>query len=366
MRQFIFSNYDAPGNPYYSGGGARAIHEIARELAARHRLTVVTGRFPGSGDENVDGVHYRRLGPAGAGPRLGQLLFQFLLPLAARRFEGDLWVESLTPPFSTACLPWFSRRPVVALTQVLAGEAMSRKYKLPFGAIERWGLKAYRQAVATSEHLRGRLLAANPRLNVRVIPNGVPRELVERPVRKTEEHLLFLGRLDVHQKGLDLLLEAVARLQGEPPLPWVVAGAGTPADEAFVRRRIGELGLGGQVRLAGRVDDAGKEDLLRRAMLLAMPSRFEASPLVAIEAFCFQTPVVLFGIPELAGLPDSACVRAPPFDVGALARTIRELAGDGARRQALGRAGKEFAHRFAWDDLARQYEDFFESILANR
>ena len=68
-----------------------------------------------------DGVRYRQLPVAWAGPRGGQLLFHALLPFAARRIPHDLWIESFTPPFSTSFLPLFSRAPVVGFAQSLSG-----------------------------------------------------------------------------------------------------------------------------------------------------------------------------------------------------------------------------------------------------
>jgi glycosyltransferase involved in cell wall biosynthesis len=360
----VFSNYDALGNPYYSGGGARAIHEIARRLAARHEVRVVTGDYPGARSEFIDGVAYERLGWANAGPRLGQLLFQFRLPGRAARGDYDLWVESLTPPFSTAFLPWFTRRPVVALTQVLSGAAMARKYRLPFGWVERQGLGRYRFAVALSSHLKRVVEAASPGIRVAVIPNGVSRELIDREGDRSEDHVLFLGRIDIEQKGLDLLLEAVGRIGPRLGFPVVIAGAGPRSDEAFLERRLQELGLEGLVRWTGRVGEAERDGLMRRALVMAMPSRFEASPLVLIEAFCHRVPVVLFDIPELGDIPGDCCVKVPAFDVAAYGEALLEVAGDPARRRALGAAGKAYARRFDWDELAQQYERFFESILS--
>ncbi|MBM3881589.1 MAG: glycosyltransferase family 4 protein [Verrucomicrobia bacterium] len=366
QRTILFSNYDAPGNPYYGGGGAHAIHAVASRLARRHAVTVLTWRYPGARAEVVDGVRYERVGFGRGDPRLAQLIYQFLLPVQLRRFEWDLWIESLTPPFSTACLPWFTRRPVVALTQVLAGKGMTRAYRLPFATVERLGLRAYRYAIALSAHLQSELLAANPRLRVAVIPNGVSRDLIELQVERDEAHLLFLGRLDVAQKGLDLLLDALAQSQPPPTLPVVIAGAGTPRDQAWLARRLAELGLAKWVRTVGRVGPAEKHELLRRAQLLLLPSRFEASPIVPLEACCYAVPVVLFDLPDLAELPPHACVKVPPWDTAAYAQAIVTLARDAPRRRALGQAAKAFVREFDWDTLAARYEDFFESILETR
>jgi glycosyltransferase involved in cell wall biosynthesis len=103
--------------------------------------------------------------------------------------------------------------------------------------------------------------------------------------------------------------------------------------------------------------------LLSRAAFLVMPSRFEASPLVLVEAFCYQLPVVLFAIPELAELPETCCVKAPAFNTKELGQAMLALSQDPGRRQALGLASKELARNFDWDDLAAAYEDFLNYVV---
>jgi len=56
-------------------------------------------------------------------------------------------------------------------------------------------------------------------------------------------------------------------------------------------------------------------------------------------------------------------VKVKPFDVAGLSRAMFHLLRDDPRRAALGRAAKEYSRHFDWDDLARRYEDFFETVL---
>lgn len=336
---------------------------VARRLARRHQVQWICGAYPGAPSGVVDGVRIRRLGAGWLGPKVGQLWFQFRLPFLAWRADYDIWVESLTPPFSTACLPWFTSRPVVALTQVLAGQAMSAKYRLPFAAVERAGLRRYRYAVATSAYLRRVLLKIQPAMRVVLIPNGVEGAFLRTARHEADRHVLFLGRLDVHQKGLDLLLEAWAR-EPRPSLPLVLAGAGVPRDEAWVRCRVRELGLEEAVQLPGRVDGQARHRLFGEAALFVLPSRFEASPLVLPEAFAYGLPTVMFAIPELEGYPQSCCRKVPPFDVEAFAAAVRELLQAPERRRAMGERAQQEATRYDWDRLAAQYEAFLCEIAA--
>jgi glycosyltransferase involved in cell wall biosynthesis len=361
--KLVFSNYDDLKNPYYAGGGARAIHEVAKRLAMRHDVVVLTGCYPGSQDEIVEGVRYHRIGCTRLGPKSGQLNFQFLLPWRVRQTDFDVWIESLTPPFSTACIQLFTKKPVVALAQILGGRAMGRKYGLPFGVVERIGLKSYRYAIAPSQFIRSELHRANPRLKIIVIPNGISEELIEQKVVKEDRHILFLGRIDVEQKGLDLLLNAYKEIEPAIQFPLIVAGSGVAKDEEFVTRRITELGLENRVLVIGRVAGREKKEALRQAAFFVMPSRFEAFPLAALEAFCYRLPVIHFAIPELDMLPEACCCKVEAFDESRFAKRMLTLAADLSLRHSMGAAAKSFVRDFNWTKLAGLYEQFLTDVI---
>ena len=126
--KIIISSYDDLKNPYYAGGGAVVVHEVFKRLKESYKVKVITGKYPGSIDEIVDGVVYERIGTNFFGPRLGQLIFQVILPFYALTEKFDLWVESFTPPFSTAFLPLFSKKPVVGLVHMLSAQDMQMSW----------------------------------------------------------------------------------------------------------------------------------------------------------------------------------------------------------------------------------------------
>lgn len=96
----------------------------------------------------------------------------------------------------------------------------------------------------------------------------------------------YVGRLS-HEKGPDVLIEALARSRSLRQLRVLVAGAGPL--EAEVRQRANELGLD-LVEFLGWVDDA--RSVLRRVDVLVLPSRVEAVPLVLVEALATGCRVV--------------------------------------------------------------------------
>jgi phosphatidylinositol alpha-mannosyltransferase len=365
--KIIFSSYDDLKNPRYAGGGARAIHEVARRLAVSHEVTVVTGRYPGARDETVDGVRYERVGWFAGSPKLGQAAFHFALARQVRNQDFDVWFESFTPPFSTSCLQLFTRRPVVGLVHMLSGEDMQRKYRLPFHRLERAGLQTYRHCIVLTKESGERIRRVNPSVSVEVIPNGIERPKDSDAIGDKKRHVLFLGRIEVNQKGLDILVRAYARVSESIGYPLAIAGAGTEGDERTLRTLVAEYGLGDRVEFLGKVDGEKKIEVLRQAACLAIPSRFETFSLSALEAMAFDVPVVAFALPSLQWMPSEAVVKIEPFDEPAFAKAlcvaVRGDKASGVGGKALGDA---FWNQYDWDAIARRYEQYLEKVVGEK
>ncbi|NTW15057.1 MAG: glycosyltransferase family 4 protein [Candidatus Moranbacteria bacterium] len=350
----IFSNYDDIANPAYGGGGARAIHEVTKRLAKESDVTVITGTYPGAVDMVIDGVRYERIGTYAFGPKLGQLIYSLLLPFVAWRKSFDVWYESLTPPFSCSFLPIFARGPVVALVHMLSGEDMRRKYRLPFHLVERAGLRLYRRFVVLSEVLASQVRRSNPGADIAVIPNGV--DMPQEPAHpETGKHVLFIGRTEVDQKGLDLLVSAWSSVASRVSLQLLIAGSGQVAETQRLKEIVEDSGCSDSIRLVGHVTGAEKDSLFRDAALVAIPSRFETFSMVALEAFSYGLPVVSFDIPNMRWFPDEVAIRIDPFDTVSFGKTIASLLDDPDRRRRMGAAARESMCSYDWDDIAERY-----------
>ena len=209
--KIIFSTFDDIKNPIYAGGGAFAIHEVAKHLGKKYDVTVVCGNYNGAKNENIEGVDYKHIGLTFFGSRLAQLFFHFTLPFYVLTERFDLWIESFTPPFSTSFTPLFTRKPVIALVHMLGADDMTRKYHLPFSIIENFGLKFYKQFIVLTKYSMKKIRRYNSSAQIQIIGNGV--NLPIQPNHLSNNgNLSFLGRIEVDQKGIDLLLEAYSKL----------------------------------------------------------------------------------------------------------------------------------------------------------
>ena len=100
--------------------------------------------------------------------------------------------------------------------------------------------------------------------------------------------LLFVGQC-VPRKGLDLLLAALAQLNG---LDWTLDVVGDGADRLQLERQSQDLGLAGKVTFAGALANDEATRRIADADLLVLPSRWDGWGAVVNEALMRGVPVV--------------------------------------------------------------------------
>jgi glycosyltransferase involved in cell wall biosynthesis len=175
---------------------------------------------------------------------------------------------------------------------------------------------------------------------------------------------LALGRLHPN-KGLDLLLEALAKTRG---VHLWIAGEGPlrPRLEQLATR----LGLAGRVRFLGWREDVPA--LLASADLLVCPSLHEPLGNVIIEAWSAGRAVVATASDGPAGLiedGDSGILVPLPGSAGggpqALARAIERVCEDPGLRARLARAGRRaYEAEFTEDAVVARYRRFFDRVAS--
>jgi glycosyltransferase involved in cell wall biosynthesis len=362
-KKVIFSSYDDIHNPYYGGGGAHAISAIAKRLAPFFDITIITANYPGGKNMREDGVHYKRIGPSSIDPRTGQLVFSSLLPWYATHEEYDIWFESFTPPFSTSFVPLFTKKPVVGLVHMLASEDMERKYKLPFHLVENQGLKTYKNFLVLSEIFKKRIEKINKDAKFFVIPNGVE-NIIYKKGEKKEEYILFIGRLEFDQKGLDLLLDAYRSICNKTQIKLVIAGSGLEKDIIQLKKVIKDYQLEDRVELVGRVTGETKDLLFKNASFVATSSRYETFSLVTLEAMAYGKPVVTFAIDALQWFPKNCVLQVPPFDVEQFGQAMYRLATEKKLRKQLIANSKKILPNYSWRKIFWQYKEVIDQLTS--
>ena len=390
--------YDDPENPWLAGGGSARVREVYRRMAERHRITVISGPFPGAEPVmEMNGVRHVRVGSARtyAGSRIAYCRHA-VAELRSRRW--DLWVNDFSPYAPLRVPSTVRRRGILVLHHVLGRHALKHRPLLGPVAVaaERRASRAYPHILTVSGATQVRILdirgntptgptgptgpgARDGRCFTRGIgriPNGVeciPNGVDEAWFAETaveESYILFFGRIDVYQKGLDTLLPAFAPVALErPDIELRLAGGGHPKHVRQMQEMVAQLGLGHRARLLGRVPREELLELARRALFVCMPSRFEGQGIVALEAAASGKAVLAT---DVAGLNEAVIngetgLLVPPGDTEALTHGMQRLLDDRRLRRRLGERGRARVRRdFTWDGIAERIEDAYLRVLRER
>lgn len=180
--------------------------------------------------------------------------------------------------------------------------------------------------------------AAVPRAVVVPNPVEIPLDPVAPWPAADRPRLAVVARLEADPKGLDVLLQALARLDRRTS--WHLTFHGRGPDEGRLREESRRLGLGDRLAFAGFAVDI--RTVWARHHVLVLPSRREGCALAMLEALACGRPVLTT---ECGGARDWVepgrngwiCT---PGDPEALAATMTEALADYARWPEYGAAAR--------------------------
>ena len=175
-----------------------------------------------------------------------------------------------------------------------------------------------------------------------------------------EPYALWVGSLRSRdpRKGLDTLLEAMARLPGGGPPLGLVGALGPEADRVAAeawRRHV-------RIVLCGSVDDADLASLYRQAAVVVLPSTHEGFGLTALEAMASAAPLVATRVGNLPRLTLDVAVLVPPGDPVALAAAIESVLAEPVRAARMRHAGVDRASGYSWARTAALTAEVYQEV----
>lgn len=378
---FVSHTLPLPGQPVSNiGGMQRMAAEMRAALEAHPGVSVASLVLESSG----------RWAGARTAPFLARLLWE--IPRLVTRHQIDVVLFSSMVTAATAV----PLRPLLRGTgAILAATPVGRDVTLPQASYQRFVPSVFRAldvvlpiSRATGDECLARGLKKR---RMAIVPVGIDVSrfppVVDRGATRSElltalratgaaplpEGALLLCSVGRHQerKGFQWFVsEVMPRLPAE--VVYLLGGEGpmTPAIRAVVSRE----GLGGRVRLLGRVSEEMLTTLYRGADLFVMPNipvpgDIEGFGVVMLEAGLSGLPIVaadLEGIRDVVTEGENGHL-LPTGDAEGFARTILGYRDHpGALRSASEGARRFTASRFAWPAVAGQYVSALEKALARR
>jgi glycosyltransferase involved in cell wall biosynthesis len=178
---------------------------------------------------------------------------------------------------------------------------------------------------------------------------------------------LFLGRLDVKQKGLDFLLESFSRAAAHrDDAVLILAGPDERSDRQVLRDLIARHGVENKIVFTGVVSGTLKTSMLKAADVFVLPSRFEGGSVSLAEALYLGLPVVV--TPEAADSREIEENRlglvAAPGDE--LTNALEAMMDPEVRQKYAGRGRQFVLDNLVWQKTAASFLSEIERMLPAR
>jgi glycosyltransferase involved in cell wall biosynthesis len=256
--------------------------------------------------------------------------FAQLLPLhmAVNRRKKELFI-------STAWIPWVGGNTTFHVFSQLEADS-----------VRKW--------LPNSRVFEG-TLGIFPAANLSVEPH-------ESPNRECLRNLLFFGRNDVRQKGLDVLLEGYANAlkmlgsRANSSVKLTIAGQPWNGSATFLADSLRRLGIEHGVNIVGEVDDLTKTCLLTQADYLIFLSRWDGPPRPIREAVAMGTPVVVTPESNMGELVEQF---GAGLQVGLSAEEVAQgllcTVLDGSLLERCRKGVEQLKAHLAWDRVAKDY-----------
>lgn len=377
--------------PKVIGGLARAVADLSEAMAANgHDICVISSDYPeGKNSEIREKVRIERVNTAHPQPlNFLDSVFYFNYQVIERALQlwnsGWHWdvvhAHDWLVGHAAKVLKHGFQRPMVATihaTEWGRNNGLHNDLQRHISDVEWWLTYEAYAVICCSYYMCSELqrIFQVPQDKIFVIPNGVKADKFTSVVSDLasfrnnyaapeEKIVFFIGRL-VHEKGVQVLLDAVPKVLSRiPNTKFIIAGKGP--NEKELQHRAAAMGLADRVMFAGFVDDLTRNSLYRIADAAVFPSLYEPFGIVCLEGMAAGTPVVVSDIGGFAEIIQHGKNGLTTY-VGnsqSLADNIVAILEAPALAQKLrDQAYEDVITKYQWSQIAVQTEEVFRRIL---
>lgn len=241
-----------------------------------------------------------------------------------------------------------------------AGKTRSLKmWLLTF--LRRWLCGRATANVAVSHHVEKRLQLRSSL----TIYNGALESARDEDKRKSDVPCFaYVGRL-VTEKGVDVLLDAAARLKADG-VPFYLKIIGDGPESQNLQRFAEDRNLNNQVAFTGFLTGEALHDAIEDVSVVVMPSQCEdAAPFAAIEQMLCGRLVICSEIGGLAEMVGETGLKFPAGDSATLAELMRKIVQSSGVARELGQRARERALRFfTLDRMITEHITLYRKVVA--
>ena len=201
-----------------------------------------------------------------------------------------------------------------------------------------------------------------------IIPNGtVLPEKTKQWQEKEYVSAVYIGRVEVYQKGLDLLVEAMSTIKQElieTRFHLDVFGPDRDNGKAKLKEAIKKASLEDLITVKEEVFDEEKEKELLQADVFVMTSRFEGLPMGMIEALSYGLPCFATEGTNLSNeIKRANAGWTAEVSVKSIATGLLKIVKEKEQFFEKSKNAVELAKEFSWQEIAKISHKEYKNLI---
>lgn len=200
-----------------------------------------------------------------------------------------------------------------------------------------------------------------------VLPNGITEPKEKKTTFSNEGiNATFIGRLDMHHKGIDILLDAIQSILPELQYANFKLAIYGPRkyDYYKIENAINELKIGDVVELKDGISGNEKKEVLLNSDLFVMTSRLEGLPMGLLEAIAYGVPCFVSQGTNMREIIDKSdagwtCETETSDIANALLKVLKEK----DLIEIKSKNAIVLSEKYQWNQIARSFSIILNGLL---
>lgn len=371
---FISEFFPTSGDLRYSGGVEARNYFVAKNLAKKHQVYVVTSRLPGSKkSEKYQRVNIYRIGPKRHyDASLASILARIKFAISAIKFAKSQAVDivdgsNFIAHFIAKIISINQKIPVVAwYPDIWIGSWIKNVgLKGIIGEIlERANIKLGFDAYIAISNTKAKYLRGYAHDKVAVIKCAVDHQEFKTHSQKSKvPTILCVSRLVAYKRVADLVWAFALLIKKTPNLKLTLVGRGP--EKTKLQNIIKMLKIGSKVLFLDNLPRVKLIRTMKSAHIFCLPSTVEGFGISIIESAASQVPYIVPNIPVFREITKNGQggIFFKAGDISDLAGKLEKLLTDKKFYQTKTRECTSLAKSYDWNKIAEQTESLYKSLI---
>lgn len=201
-----------------------------------------------------------------------------------------------------------------------------------------------------------------------IIPNGItPKSIVKKEFNKNGLKGIFIGRLDIYQKGLDIFIEACAKLKDELDknnCTIDIHGPDISGSKSKLEELIKTHKLQNILYVKDGIYDQEKENKQLNSDFFILTSRFEGHPMGLIEALSYGLPCLVTTGSNMANEVIKADAGwTADVSVDSIQSALKEVLNDKYNLHRKSQNALKLSELYNWNEIAKESHEKYIDLL---